>query len=39
MTALLTPADAIGILIIIILWTAFVTLLGVWLGRKISRRK
>lgn len=39
MTALLTPADAIGILIIIVLWAAFVTLLGVWLGRKISRRK
>jgi hypothetical protein len=34
----MTTADAVGILIVIILWSAFVTLLGVWLGRFISRR-
>lgn len=39
MTPLLSGADAVGILIILVLWAAFVTLLGVWLGRKISRRK
>jgi hypothetical protein len=36
---LLTGADAVGILILIIIWASFVTLLGVWVGRMISRRK
>jgi hypothetical protein len=38
-TALLTTGNAVGILIIIVLWATFVTLLGVAIGRKISRRK
>jgi len=39
MTPLLTTGDAVGILIIIVFWAAFVTLLGIAIGRRISRRK
>lgn len=39
MTPLLTTGDAVGILIIIVLWVGLVTLFGVWVGRRISRRK
>lgn len=34
----LTEADAVGILILIGLWTALLTLFGIWLGGRISRR-
>jgi hypothetical protein len=39
MITLLSGADAAGILILIVIWAAFITLLGVWVGRRISRRK
>lgn len=39
MTALLTGADAVGILILIGIWSCFLTLLGVWVGRTITRRR
>lgn len=36
---LLSDADVVGILFLIIMWGALVTLLGVWLGARISRRR
>ena len=39
MTPLLTDADAVGILVLIVLWVSFLTLFGVWLGARISRRR
>ena len=35
----MSTADAVGILILIGIWTAFLTLFGVWLGARISRRR
>lgn len=35
----MSTADAVGILFLIVIWVAFVTLVGVWVGHLITRRR